>query len=102
MFASMSAGVTRGAVYGYGPGVKGDLVETTPFHSVGAPPAAILYGATKIIGEQLCRDMKRRFGLDYVHLDISHMDPAFVRGHFPNIYEKLLGLGIAKYNEAKR
>ena len=36
----------------------------------------------------------KRFGLDYVHLDISHMDPAFVRGHFPNIYEKLLGLGI--------
>ena len=36
----------------------------------------------------------KRFGLDYVHLDISHMDPAFVRGHFPNIHEKLLGLGI--------
>jgi UDP-glucose 4-epimerase len=59
------------AVYGYGPGVSGDLVETTPFHSVGAPPAAILYGATKIIGEQLCRDMKRRFGLDYVVLRYS-------------------------------
>jgi len=36
----------------------------------------------------------KRFGLDYVHLDISHMDPAFVREHFPNIHEKLLGLGI--------
>ena len=59
------------AVYGYGPGVSGDLVETTPFHSVGAPPAAILYGATKIIGEQLCRDAKRRFGLDYVVLRYS-------------------------------
>lgn len=59
------------AVYGYGPGVKGDLVEDTPFHSVGAPPAAILYGATKIIGEQLCRDFKRRFGLDYVVLRYS-------------------------------
>src|SRR3546814_12123142 len=33
-------------------------------------------------------------GLDYVHLDISHMPPDFVRGHFPNIYEKLIGLGI--------
>jgi UDP-glucose 4-epimerase len=33
----------------------GDLVETLPFHSVGAPTAASLYGATKIIGEQLCR-----------------------------------------------
>ncbi|BBC71067.1 L-aspartate oxidase [Altererythrobacter sp. B11] len=36
----------------------------------------------------------KRFGLDYVHLDISHMPPEFVSGHFPNIYEKLLGLGI--------
>ena len=36
----------------------------------------------------------KRDGLDYVHLDISHMPPDFVRGHFPNIHEKLLGLGI--------
>lgn len=36
----------------------------------------------------------KRLGLDYVHLDISHKDPEFVRGHFPNIYERLLGLGI--------
>ena len=36
----------------------------------------------------------KRLGLDYVHLDISHLDPEFVKGHFPNIYEKLLALGI--------
>jgi L-aspartate oxidase len=36
----------------------------------------------------------KRLGLDFVHLDISHRDPAFVREHFPNIYDKLLGLGI--------
>lgn len=36
----------------------------------------------------------KRDGLDYVHLDISHKPPEFVREHFPNIYEKLLGLGI--------
>jgi len=36
----------------------------------------------------------KRFGLDYVHLDISHMPADFVRGHFPTIHEKLLGLGI--------
>ena len=59
------------AVYGYGPGIVGDLVETTPFHSVGAPPAAILYGASKIIGEQLCRDAYRKRGLDYVVLRYS-------------------------------
>ncbi|MBS1240165.1 MAG: L-aspartate oxidase [Proteobacteria bacterium] len=36
----------------------------------------------------------KRFGLDYVHLDISHMGAEFVTAHFPTIYEKLLGLGI--------
>ena len=36
----------------------------------------------------------KRDGLDYVHLDISHKPPEFVQTHFPNIYEKLLGLGI--------
>src|SRR5436305_105758 len=36
----------------------------------------------------------KRDGLDYVFLDISHRDPEFVKAHFPNIYEKLLGLGI--------
>ncbi len=36
----------------------------------------------------------KRLGLDYVHLDISHKDPDFVRGHFPNIHERLLALGI--------
>ncbi|HTI31352.1 MAG TPA: L-aspartate oxidase [Sphingomonas sp.] len=36
----------------------------------------------------------KRDGLDYVHLDISHMPAEFVKGHFPNIYEKLIGLGI--------
>jgi UDP-glucose 4-epimerase len=56
------------AAYGYGPGIVGDLVESTPFHSAGAPPAAILYGASKIIGEQLCRDAHRKRGLDYVAL----------------------------------
>jgi len=36
----------------------------------------------------------KRFGLDYVHLDISHQPPEFVREHFPTIDEKLSGLGI--------
>ena len=54
------------AVYGYGPGIVGELTETTPFHSAGAPPAAILYGASKIVGEQLCRDAHAKRGLDYV------------------------------------
>ena len=36
----------------------------------------------------------KRFGLDYVHLDISHKPAGFVREHFPMIHAKLLGLGI--------
>ena len=39
-------------------------------------------------------DQIKRYGLDYVHLDISHQPAEFVREHFPNINEKLLGLGI--------
>lgn len=36
----------------------------------------------------------KRLGLDYVHLDISHQPPEFVREHFPTIHAKLLGLGL--------
>lgn len=39
-------------------------------------------------------DQIKRFGLDYVHLDISRQPAEFVKGHFPTIYEKLMGLGI--------
>ena len=59
------------AVYGYGSGIKGALSEEIPFHSVGAPPAAILYGASKIMGEQLCRHYHQTFGQDYVVLRYS-------------------------------
>lgn len=59
VFASSSA------AYGYGQGLAGDMTEDQPFHSAGAPPAPILYGASKIIGEQLCRDYQIKHGLDY-------------------------------------
>ncbi|HEX4695136.1 L-aspartate oxidase [Sphingomonas sp.] len=42
----------------------------------------------------------KRDGLDYVHLDISHMGAEFVTHHFPTIYEKLLGLGIDMTRES--
>ena len=46
-----------------------------------------------IVARAIDHEIKRD-GLDYVYLDISHRDPEFVRAHFPNIYEKLIGLGI--------
>jgi L-aspartate oxidase len=46
-----------------------------------------------IVARAIDHEIKRD-GLDYVFLDISHRDPDFVRGHFPNIYDKLIGLGI--------
>ncbi|MCR9180284.1 MAG: L-aspartate oxidase [Erythrobacteraceae bacterium] len=39
-------------------------------------------------------DQIKRFGLDYVHLDISHQPADFVKGHFPTINDKLMTLGI--------
>lgn len=33
-------------------------------------------------------------GLDYVHLDVSHLPAAFLQAHFPQIYQTLLTLGI--------
>jgi L-aspartate oxidase len=39
------------------------------------------------------REIKRD-GLDFVHLDISHQPPEFVKAHFPTIHDKLLDLGI--------
>ena len=59
------------AVYGYGSGIQGALEEGGPFHSAGAPPAAILYGASKIMGEQLCRQYFQKHGLNYVVLRYS-------------------------------
>jgi len=59
------------AVYGYGPGISGDLVEATAFHTEGAPAAAVIYGATKIIGEQLCRSYTAKRGLPHVVLRYS-------------------------------
>mgnify|MGYP000028167640 CR=1 FL=1 len=46
-----------------------------------------------IVARAIDHELKR-LGLDFVHLDISHRDADFVRGHFPNIHDKLLGLGI--------
>ncbi|HEY5763684.1 MAG TPA: L-aspartate oxidase [Rhodocyclaceae bacterium] len=46
-----------------------------------------------IVARAIDYEMKKR-GLDFVHLDISHKEPGFVREHFPTIYARCLELGI--------
>ena len=70
------------------PGVKGGGKRFMPQFDERAELAP-----RDIVARAIDHEIKR-LGLDYVHLDISHREPEFVRGHFPNIYEKLLGLGI--------
>lgn len=36
----------------------------------------------------------KRLGIRHVWLDITHKDQAFIQSHFPNLYERLLELGI--------
>ena len=70
------------------PGVKGAGTRFMPCFDERAELAP-----RDIVARAIDHEIKR-LGLDYVHLDISHRDPDFVKAHFPNIYEKLLGLGI--------
>ncbi|MGZ2412361.1 L-aspartate oxidase [Sphingomonas sp. F9_3S_D5_B_2] len=70
------------------PGVKGGGTRFMPNFDERAELAP-----RDIVARAIDHEIKR-LGLDYVHLDISHRDEDFVRAHFPNIYDKLLGLGI--------
>ncbi len=46
-----------------------------------------------VVARAIDYEMKKR-GLDCVYLDISHQSAAFLRTHFPTIYERCLALGI--------
>jgi L-aspartate oxidase len=46
-----------------------------------------------IVARAIDNEMKNR-GEDHVFLDVTQMDPEETKKHFPNIYEKCLGLGI--------
>ncbi|MDQ3337076.1 MAG: L-aspartate oxidase [Myxococcota bacterium] len=46
-----------------------------------------------IVARAIDNELKKS-GADSVFLDMTHLDPAFVRNRFPNIAERCLGLGI--------
>lgn len=46
-----------------------------------------------IVARAIDGEMKR-LGLEYVHLDISHREPAFIEAHFPGIQKRLRELGL--------
>ncbi|SET63094.1 L-aspartate oxidase [Thalassotalea agarivorans] len=46
-----------------------------------------------IVARAIDFEMKR-LGADCMYLDISHKEPAFIKSHFPTIYEKTRQLGI--------
>ncbi len=46
-----------------------------------------------IVARAIDFEMKKH-GLDYVLLDATHLDPAFLKEHFPTIYARCLKLGI--------
>jgi L-aspartate oxidase len=46
-----------------------------------------------VVARAIDFEMKKR-GLDYVHLDITHQSPEFIKEHFPTIHARCLELGI--------
>ncbi|MDO9488484.1 MAG: FAD-binding protein, partial [Sphingomonadaceae bacterium] len=46
-----------------------------------------------VVARAIDHEMKR-LGLEHVLLDVTHLDPDFVIGHFPTIYRRLMELGI--------
>lgn len=56
-------------VYGYK--IVGEVTEDFPLDSIDVSDAAVIYGASKLIGEKLCSHYQKKHGLEYVALRYS-------------------------------
>ena len=65
--------------------------DGTPFMKRYDPRAEL--APRDIVSRAIDQEMKVH-GYDHVYLDISHRDPGFVRGRFPNIHQRLLDFGL--------
>jgi L-aspartate oxidase len=50
-------------------------------------------GPRDVVARAIDNEIKKS-GADCVYLDMTHLDPAFVRARFPNIHERCLALGV--------
>lgn len=81
----------------YGNTTEGVIKEDMPFHGHGVPPAAALYGSSKVLSEHLCAFYKERHGVDYVALRVSSVYGERQHGRGINVqpildaYERIRG-----------
>src|SRR3984885_15233010 len=67
------------------------LPDGTPFMKRYHPDAEL--APRDVVARAIDSEMKRS-GLDCVFLDISHLEPAYIRERFPNIYKRCLVYGF--------
>jgi L-aspartate oxidase len=70
------------------PGLAGDEARFMPRHDSRAELAP-----RDIVARAIDFEMKRH-GLDFVHLDATHLGEAFLKSHFPTVHARCMALGI--------